>query len=262
MKFNKTESYIEHLRSAGRWSFTMGELFENLSNNEKALKQSLFRLKTKGKIAVVRSGFYVIIPPEFSKYKIIPTDLYIDDLMNALQKKYYVGLFTAAAMHGASHQAGMEYYVITEPPAIRHIKNKNVSINFFVKKQWPEQVTVIRKTDAGYIHVSSPELTAIDLLDYNNFSINKTATVLEELSDQMKAGKLKEVIHFSKTSAIQRLGYILDKVMPHNKFAGVLHNELKKRNVFPTPLLKGFPFKGHTDPQWKIIENARVESDL
>jgi len=261
-EFNKVEDFIEYLRSLGRWSFTMRELLQHFSNSEKALKQSLYRLKSKDKIVLIRSGFYIIIPPEYSRFKTIPIDLYIDDLMTYLGKKYYVGLFTAAGMYGASHQAGMDYYVITETPTIRNITIKNISVKFFIKKQWPLQSLAKRKTDAGYINISSPELTAMDLLNYNNFSINKIATVIEELSDEIKIDSLKEVIRFSNTSTIQRFGYLSDKILAHNRFADVLHAELKKRKVFPIPLLKNYLKKGNTEPQWKIIENTTIETDL
>ncbi len=260
-KYNSIEAYIEHLSAVGRWSFTWEEILNSFSKSEKALKQSLYRLKTKGKIALIRKGFYVIIPPAYSKYKTIPTDLYINDLMSFLGKKYYVGLFTAAGYFGASHQATMEYYVITDHPAIRSIINKRFIINFFVKKQWPENFIIKQKTDAGYINVSSPELTVIDLLDYSNFSINRIATIVEELGNEMSANKLKKLLSISKTSTIQRLGYILDKVLITNKFEGVLKSELKSRNVFPVSLSKGASKKGNTDPKWKVIENTLIETD-
>ncbi len=261
VKYNNIEGFIEQLSAVGRWSFTWEELLNSFSKSEKALKQSLYRLKTKGKIALIRTGFYVIIPATYSKYKIIPTDLYINDLMSFLGKKYYVGLYTAAGYWGASHQATMEYYVITDYPAIRNIKNKRVGINFFVKKQWSEECIIKRKTDAGYINVSSPELTVLDLLDYSNFSINRIATIIEDLGDEMTVSKLKKLIPLSKTSTIQRLGYIFDKVLITNRFEGVLKDELKNRNIFPVVLAKGASKKGNTDPKWKVIQNTLIETD-
>ena len=39
---------------------------------------------------------------------------YIDSLMRHEKRSYYVGLLTAAAAHGAAHQAGMEFQVVTD----------------------------------------------------------------------------------------------------------------------------------------------------
>ena len=240
----------------------MQEVMDSLPGSEKALKQALYRMKVLGRIDLVRAGFYIIIPPEFSQYKTIPADLFIDDLMAATEKQYYVGLFSAAGMYGASHQAHMEYYVITEPPAIRHIRRRNLLIRFFVKRQWSSDTIVKRKTDAGYINLSSPELTAVDLLDYGQFGINKIATVLKELSGEMRIRGLKVVLRTTNTSTIQRLGYILDTVLPDNKFAPALLNELDRRELFPVPLLKGYLKKGQVSQRWKIIENSDIETDI
>ncbi len=262
IQFTTIEDYTEHLRSVGRWSFTWEELKNNFSQKEKALKQSLFRLKAKGKIVTIRSGFYIIIPVEYARLKMIPADLFIDDLMNALGKKYYVALFTAAGFHGASHQAVMDYYVMTDQPAVRQIKNQNVSIHFFVKKHWPGQCIIKRKTDAGYINVSSPELTLLDLLEYGNFSINKIATILDELRDELNVNKLKKLLSETQTSTIQRLGFLMDKVLTQSTFSMVLYDELRKRNIYPVPLAKGAPKKGSVHSLWKVIGNTQIASEL
>ncbi|MEI9912619.1 MAG: hypothetical protein WDO71_25065 [Bacteroidota bacterium] len=46
---------------------------------------------------------------------------------------------------------------------MRGIKNKKLKINFYIKKDWSEDDIIQKKTDAGYINVSSPEFTALDL---------------------------------------------------------------------------------------------------
>ncbi|MET0637788.1 MAG: type IV toxin-antitoxin system AbiEi family antitoxin [Chitinophagaceae bacterium] len=65
--------------------------------------------------------------------------------MNSLNKKYYVGLLSAAALYGAAHQQPMEFFVITEKPALRNIKSKKLKINFYVKKQWATEDIIQKK---------------------------------------------------------------------------------------------------------------------
>lgn len=260
--FKNTEEFINHLRANGRYAFSWEELNYAFPQSEKALKQSLYRLKTKGMIASIRSGFYAIIPPEYATMKMIPAELFIDDMMRVLGRNYYMGLFSAASLQGASHHAVMKYHIIIEPPALRQINNEQLSILFFVKKNWPEHLVEQRKTDAGYINISTSELTVLDLLSYGNFSINRVATIIKELSETIKINRLKKAVRVAQTATIQRLGYILDKVLTHNTFSRVLQKELLTRNVFPTPLVKGYHKKGSTDPFWKVIENTDIEPDL
>ena len=123
---NYLEKYIDSIRSVGRYSFTLEELQNEFNISYRALKQNLYRLKSKNQIAQVRQGFYVIIPPEYSNQGMLPAYLFIDDLMKSLNKPYYVGLLSAAALHGAAHQQPMEYFVIVQTPAPRSIHNKKL----------------------------------------------------------------------------------------------------------------------------------------
>src|SRR5690554_1703449 len=162
----------------------------------------------------------------------LPVNLFIDDLMRSLGKQYYVALLSAAALQGASHQAVMEYYVVTDYPPVRSVKNKKIVINFFTKKEWDKDLVLQRKTDAGYINVSYPELTAFDLLNYGDFSINRIASILEELSEAFDAKRLKHALKRASTATIQRLGYLLDTVNSGHAYGKVLKQELSKETCF------------------------------
>ncbi len=256
------EEFIDQQRALGRYSFTWNKLRESFDQSDKALKQALFRLKKKGKIVLIKSGFYVIITPEFSKAGMLPANLFIHDLMQHLDKNYYVGMFSAAALQGASHQAIMNYYVVTDHPPIRSIKNKKMTLNFFTKKKWSSQFILQRKTDAGYINISCPELTVLDLLNYGNFSISRVATVLKELSESFQTKRLNYVIQDASTASIQRLGYLIDILSIDPSFKTLIYRELTKRKKFPVALSKTASKKENINTTWKVVENITVESDL
>lgn len=257
------EEFVNETRAKGRYSFTLEEAQKILGVSGNSLNQSLFRLKKKGRISQIRRGFFAIITPEYSKQGILPSHLFIDDLMTTLKKKYYVGLFSAAALHGAAHQQPMEYYVITEKPALRNINSQKLIINFFVKEKWPETNIIQKKTDAGYINVSSPELTALDLLTYGNFGINRILAVIEELTEEMKSPGLTGIAReYPVTSSIQRLGYLVDKKLGNEKLASAIKRALKDRKIQTVLLLKNNQNKGITDKDWKVNVNTILESEL
>ena len=262
-QYTTLEEFVNETRAKGRYSFSWEELLQCFSISDKAIGQALFRLKSKNKISKIRKGFYAIITPEYSKQGIIPPNLFVDDLMKSLGKRYYVGLLSAAALHGAAHQQPMEYYVITEKPALRNISTQRLSMNFFVKQNWPESDVIQKKTDVGYINVSTPELTALDLLTYGDFGINRVLTILEELVEEMKPSSLlKTAKNYPVTSTIQRLGYLLDKKIDNEKLAAVLRKVLNDRKIGSVPLLKGSDNKGCLDIDWKIYKNIELESNL
>ena len=261
---NYLEKYLSTVRSQGRYTFTLEELKEKFDLPNTSINQSLSRLKKKGDVAQIRKGFYAIIPPEYSKQGMLPPSLFIGDLMKSLNKPYYVALLSAAAIYGAAHQQPMEYFVITETPAPRSIINKNLKIIFLSKNDWAQNGITQQKTNAGYINVSLPELTALDLFAYNHkFGTNRIVTVLQELADEMKATVLAKIAKgYANTAAIQRLGYVLEIELLQEKLADNLWKVLSQRNYFPIPLAPQKEKKGNSDNRWKVVINMEIESDL
>jgi len=262
--YNYLDRYLTEIRAQGRYSFTLDELRIKFELPYATLKQNLYRLKYKKEIAQVRQGFYVIIPPEYSKQGMLPVYMFLDDLMKSLHKSYYLALLSAAALYGAAHQQPMEYFVIVESPVPRSVKNKNLIINFITKSNWSKEGIIQRKTNAGYVSVSSPELTALDLFAYaEKIGLNRITSVLQELSQEMKVSALATTAkQYQGNAVMQRLGYVLDKVMSEEKLATQLWKVLNERKYFPVPLSAQKEKKGEFDSKWKVIKNMEIESDL
>jgi len=263
-KLNTLEELIHYRRSQGAYFFTLAEVQDLLGLSFNAAKQSIFRHRKNGSIAQVRQGFYIIIPPEYSIAGMLPLNLYVDDMMKWLNRPYYLALFTAAAMHGASHQQPMESFIITEKPALRKISNSRNVLNFIVKQTWDTKDVIQMKTDGGYVNVSSPELTALDLLNYLDKSgINRVSTVITELADSMKAEKLRLTAgRYPKTSAVQRLGYILEYIAEKPDLADGLQRIILTKKIHYTALSPHYERKGEFIPKWEIIKNMEVETDI
>jgi predicted transcriptional regulator of viral defense system len=260
------EDYLNDLQSKGKYSFTLPQVAEHYPKSEKALHQALFRLQRQNKITSVRRGFYVIVPPEYSSWKILPPLRFIDDLMKFLDKPYYVGLLSSASMQGVSHQQPQVFQVIIGKPALRTIVKNGLKIEFFVKLETPKTGIEKKKTEVGYVNVAGAELTALDIILYYKQvgGFSRVLTLLEELAETMTPEKLlvqaKEV---NNLAAIQRLGYLLDTKLGLDKLAAPLFELLKDKNYKPIPLkpnaiTKGFPI----DKKWRVIENANIESDF
>jgi len=253
------DNYLKH----GKYTFTYEEISNRFSLSDAAISLQLLYHSRKKRIFQVRKGFYGILTSENSVDGILPSDLFIDSLMKHLNKPYYVALLSAAALHGAAHQKPMVDFVISQTPAPRSIINKKMKLYFVSKNLWEHSGVVQMKTRAGYINVSSPELTAFDLVVYSSkFGINHIATVLQELHEVMKPASLKRIAKTQETAAVQRFGYILDRIVENEKLSNVLFKILENRKVFPVPLSIKKPKKGEIDQKWKIIINMQIETDL
>lgn len=266
-QYKYLDSYIDEQRSNGKYSFTTDRLHIQLGVSGNAVKKALQRLKSQEMVVMVRRGFYVIVPPEYRVIGIIPTSLYIDDLMSFLSRNYYVGLSNAAVFHGATHQQPQSYSVITEGVALRPIINDKVGIRFYIKKFWSIEDVVKKKVDTGYINISSPELTAMDLVSYYNYvgGFNRVAAIIEELRDIMQADKLVETAkRYEETSIVQRLGYILEYVLKEIELSTSLYNYLETIPHYPVLLQSHAkrPKNMITGNKWKIVPNIEIDVDI
>lgn len=270
--FNKTirvGTWVEKLLSYGKNSFSIEEAENALPDLSKvALRSALSRLSKKRKILSIFRGFYIIIPPQYASRGILPPVLFIDSLMKHLGKKYYAGLLTAAALHGASHQQPQEFFVFTTFPVMRETKRDKLKINYISRRIIPESLLQERKTESGFIKISSPVLTAIDLLQYQQRigGLNRVATVISELVESIELKSFSDVLFNSvPVASVQRLGYMLDEVLGYDVLASRLFDsavqaQLKFQRI---PLNKTKERAiGEIDKKWNLIINATVEAEI
>jgi len=263
---NYLMTWIENLQAQGKYAFTYRQAcyqFKEVSNT--AISLSLNRLSNKNKVISIFKGFYIIITPEYSIKGIIPPLLFIDPLMKHLGKPYYVGLLSAAALHGAAHQRSQEFFVINQLPPLRPTLKKGIKINYIGRKKIPADFLEQRKTEAGYVTVSDPVLTSVDLLQYERYigGINRAATVINELADVMKPEKISDqFVSNAPVVMLQRLGYILDKIVGKEELAKRLNDKMRKKyHIWQrAPLKAGKPERGFTsDSRWKIVINTEID---
>ena len=69
-----------------------------MCSSEQILQNELSRLCSNKTIASVYRGYYVIIPVHYVLRGSVPATYYIDQLMDYLQKPYYVCLLSAAEL--------------------------------------------------------------------------------------------------------------------------------------------------------------------
>lgn len=262
------EAWINKTLSTGKMSFSLAQLKEELQkHSDIAIKRSLDRLSKKGTIISIHKGYYLIIPPQYISRGVLPPQLFIDALMKYLERPYYVGLLSAAAMHGAAHQQPQEFYVITTPPALRPTHKKSLKINYITKSAIPEKYLDQKKTETGYIKVSSPELTALDLFRYDKRvgGLNRIGTILNELTEAFQEERInEEFVKLGSASSVQRLGYMLDNVLENQQYADKLFEATQKANV----IFNRIPLDGEEETlgfssanRWNVIVNAEIDID-
>jgi predicted transcriptional regulator of viral defense system len=255
--------FLDRLAASSRYSFSTGEALTELGISQTAWYMALSRLTRQERIASPTRGFHVIVPPEYRALACLPADQFIPDLMKRLKLRYYAGLLTAAQYHGAAHQRPMEFQVVVQKPR-RPIVCGGVRVAFIVRKNVSRVPVQTLNTLRGSIVVSTPEVTAIDLVGYPRHAggFSQVTTVLAELAERIDPKKLARAADRAPVPWLQRLGYVLDHVGAADKTLA-LSAFVRKHAHEPVPLVPGARYrKSSRDSQWRVYVNAKVEADL
>lgn len=255
----------------GRTVFTAEEAEDALGVGRGAFLDAAERLQRRKALLNPRQGFYVVVPPQFASWGAPPPAWYIDELMRYEGQAYYVGLLKAAELHGATHQAVMEFQVVSAKrfPKIRAGRNLIV---FYFRKDMEAVVAGIedRKTDTGTMKISSAALTALDLLRYPQASagIDNVATVLSDLGQKIDADQLAALSVTVERPVVQRLGHLLDR-LGHEALTGPMLTALQERGTAPWTELDRqeardpdfAPEPQERDARWRVVVRRVPEVD-
>lgn len=256
-------AWLDDLAVRGRVHFTTAEVREGLGTSLPAVHAVLSRLRKAGRIASPHRGFYVVVAPEHRKLGCPPAEHFLDPLMRSIGVPYYITLLSAAAHHGAAHQAPLRMQVMV--PKARHpVRCGGVAIDFVVRSDMAATPTVTRTGPRGHLRIATAEATALELVGYDERcgGLSHVATVLAELAEVLKPEALVAAVAGCPVAWAQRLGWLLDRVDQH-ALADVLHGEVEGRATGETRLLPSAPGRGAVhDPRWGVIVNADVEPDL
>lgn len=267
-QYKTVEYWVNHLLAQGKYAFALQQLRAGFpEQTATANKFALKRLVDKELIISIHKGYYLIIPPQYRSKGILPPTLFLDAFMKELDRPYYLALLNAAAYHGASHQQPQEFFVVTGFPVLRPMQKKGLKINYISKKEIPTSLLDTRKTEAGFLKISNPALTATDLIQYAKRvgGINRVATVLAELAESIQPDAFdNNLLQHVPVTALQRLGYLLEKVLDNQSLANALYHALQKNEspLFRIPLKASASAKGFAaDEKWKVIINTAIEID-
>ncbi len=254
---------ITDLAAHGRYCFTTPEARLRLERAPAAVRAALRRLRKKGEIAVPHRGFHVIVPPEYRVLGCLPPEQFVPQLMKHLGLDYYVGLLSAAQLHGAAHHQPQQFQVITagnRPP----LRCGRVEAAFVARHNLGEMPRTALNTRLGTLAVSSPEATAVDLVGHPGHSggLDHVATVLAELAESLDPAELARVAaHTSPTPWAQRLGYLLDH-LGARELTGPLARHVAGAATHATPLDPRLLMRGVSrDRRWRVAVNVAVEPE-
>ena len=259
------ETWIDDRQAQGRYTFLRSDAITGSGLSAEAVKKALQRLARRGRVIKAKDYFYVITPLEYQNAGGPPASWFIHDLMAAMRLPYYVGILTAAAQHGASHQQPQEFQVITDR-SVRPVDGR------------PHQDPILRQPirgesgrrkhqDAYRNHAGSdsrnhgrglgPFCQGRRLPGQRSNGHRGAVASLLDPKRLLAAVRLVDDVPNAK-----RLGYLLDHV--HAKhLSEPIHAWVERQSPRPVPLRSGRPVTdAPEDRRWHVLVNQPIEVEV
>ncbi len=264
-------AYLDGLMSSGQIVFSRREARQALGVSQGALLDAAERLQKQNRLVSPRHGFYVVVPPQYLSWGAPPPGWYIDDLMRHEGHPYYVGLLKAAELHGATHQAVMEFQIVTDKRIPRIPVGRSV-LSFYYRKDMESCHMAIEnhKTDTGHMKISSVELTALDLLRYPHAAggLDHIATVFSDLGEKIDPGKLAALAMTFERPVTQRTGWLLDRLgyeqCTEQLHAGLMQDQKRPWTELDPAIVRDpdlAPLPVEKNKKWNVIVRRAPEID-
>jgi predicted transcriptional regulator of viral defense system len=252
----------DYLLSQGLSTFTTQEAQQLLERpSSDAVRRALSRLQESGQVFSPAKGFWVVIPPEYRSWGVVPAERFIDAMMHASDRVYYVALLSAASIHGAAHQAPQAFQVMCAPP-LRDRTIGRIRLRFYSSRHVPHAPAEQRTVTTGTMRVATRELTVLDMVELPRESggYDNIATILGELGP-LNGSSLAALARPRGRSIARRAGWLLER-FGHCDDLAPLHDVAAPGEGELTLLRAGAARRGHADRAWGVRVNTDVLADL
>lgn len=254
------------LMARGQHFVTTDEVARLVGVQPDIVSVSLQRAREAHKIVSVTKGAWVPVPPEYRAAGAPPPLHYIDPLMRHLGHPYYVGLLSAARLHGASHQVPMVLQVVT-PALLRDRRIGRSRLEFIRRSTTAHRPTVEWTVPTGRVNVATPAVTVLDLVEApaSGGGLGNVATVIGDLlrDGTIDGDALADVAAHYPTAVVQRTGHLLEH-MAETVGAALDLSRLEQLVIDATNTLLDprEPRHGRRDRRWHLLANTDIEHDL
>ena len=260
----RSSELLKSLNERDQSFFTLQEAMTIMPSSEpEAVRRLLADMTKRGLILRIKDGLYNVIPYEKNSEEYFPNWHLAAEAM-IKPREYYIGFYSALDIHGLITQPSLIEQVVTEKQVLpKHKIIKNVKfefIKFSSKRFFGYQETWI--DDYNKVSCSDIEKTIIDCLykPSNAGGISEIVKALYKIRAEINQDRMLLYLEiFDAQVVYKRLGFILTNL---DEFE-LIRKEIRGRLSYSYTLLDpSLPQKGKHFSEWKIIDNADIDSAI
>jgi predicted transcriptional regulator of viral defense system len=249
---------IEQRQAHGKLVGTLEELAQKGQVSELAVRRQLARLAPAVVRLPGRPSIYLTIPTEDRPRGAPPIASWLHDYLSERVPHYYVGLLSAAALHGSSSQVPLATQVMVPVP-LRAFEVGRLRIEFTVKRSLAATPLADLAGLAAPLNVSGPAATLLDLVAFSSRvgGMVRVAEVASGLRPKLNARDLRRALEADIAQpVVQRTGYLLE-VLGVESLAKIAESFLSRPDTVPLQAGK-IAVNAATNHRWHILENMAL----
>lgn len=248
---------LEERQAHGTLVSVLDELAEDAGLSRLAARRQFERLVPKAVQLPGRPSLLLTVPPEDRPRGAPPVAAWLHDYMRHRARHYYVGLLSAAALHGSSSQVPMTMQVIVPEP-VRAFEVGRLRIEFTTKRRADRTPLSVLPGLAAPMNVSTPAATLLDLVAFSRRvgGMTRVLEITEGLRPKLTAHELRDALLADAPIPImQRAGYLLEQ-LECPSLASIVERFLPS-TCTPVPLQVGTA-ANHAlcIERWRVLDNV------
>jgi predicted transcriptional regulator of viral defense system len=253
----RSSELLTGLSKAGKDFFSIRDAESILlQKKNSSVAKLLYDMAKRGLIMRIKDGVYHRIPYEQNAETYFPNWHLTAEAM-AQPKEYYIGFYSALAIHGLITQPSLVEQVVTKEQM--HPQNKlvkNVRFEFITLGE--ERFYGYSKTwidDFHKVNCSDPEKTFIDCLYIpgHGGGITEIAKAFYKCREKINPERVQEYLEKFNVQAVnKRLGFMLEQLGLFPELRNYIAGKITSSY---TPMDPSLPKKGNHYSRWKLIDN-------
>jgi hypothetical protein len=194
---------VEELLRRPDLNFTLGDLQTWLPDiGEQLLQAALRRLMAQSRVmrASSRSSHWFAVPPELQYFPQLPIEIWVDHYFAKIAcVPYYVGLLSAASLHGAAAPQLAALQVML-PKVAAQFTLAGTTIHSYLRRHDTPLPTVRHEARWGSFHISTPELTLLDLArpSFRYRAVSNFCDTCRSLAELCKPAPFRDLLSASE----------------------------------------------------------------
>lgn len=255
---------LDQVQTQGRLVASVEELVKLSGLTLTAVSRQLEHLSPRVVRLPGRPSAYLMVPPEHRVRGAPPVAGWLDAYFHLRGDAYYLGLLSAAALHGSSRQAVQVTQIFATKP-LRPMDIGRLHLDFYVKATLGKTPLTQLPGMPAPLAVSTPEATALDLIAYSHRigGISRVTQVIADLKSAMTLTGLRQALTAeTQTSVKQRLGYVL-QLLGWERMAAEVQKDLPARLavVLLQTHAQASKLVGNSCQPWMVLDNIGLVSE-